>query len=226
MARRNHAELLEHLDEQLAFLRSSAQQFDAGNEVEAKRMATGVRLLVHDTRASVSLLAQLAAKRKVPWRDSNILPGVDIRRALVTTCPLVVIGDGRYWPACESYSVTAEAPVVTFDTWWHGVVAVAPQHDERFSRRDLVLALANKHGGAHVDPRPMSSAYERLARTNFLEFEVVEAPGGGLSDFEPPGRPVEGNVAFAAVRQITDEVLAALDDAVASTVLSASRSER
>lgn len=52
-------ELQAHLAEQLGFLERSADAFDNGYEDEAKRMATAIRVLVHDTNQSISLLKQL-----------------------------------------------------------------------------------------------------------------------------------------------------------------------
>ena len=39
---------------------------------------------------------------------------------------------------------------VGLDEWWTDIV-IKDLHNESFSRRDLVLALAHKEGGAHVD---------------------------------------------------------------------------
>jgi hypothetical protein len=52
-------DLEQHLQEQVEFLHSSARAFDEGFEGEAKRMAVVVRVLVHDTAHSKSLLSQL-----------------------------------------------------------------------------------------------------------------------------------------------------------------------
>ena len=57
-------ELLKHLDEQLYFIEKSIEEFDK-NEVEAKRVATNIRTLVHDTNNSSSLLNQLDRKSVV-----------------------------------------------------------------------------------------------------------------------------------------------------------------
>jgi hypothetical protein len=44
------------LKEQLEFIASSAEAYDAGKFAESKRIATSVRVLVHDTGSSTSLL--------------------------------------------------------------------------------------------------------------------------------------------------------------------------
>ena len=56
------AELQGHLDEQLEFLERSAASFDAGYEGEAKELAVSLRVLLHDTQQSHSLLGQLGRR--------------------------------------------------------------------------------------------------------------------------------------------------------------------
>jgi hypothetical protein len=60
--RQSKSDLEAHLKEQLDFLHASCAAYDAGNSSEAKRLAATVRLLVHDTDKSTSLLGQLGLK--------------------------------------------------------------------------------------------------------------------------------------------------------------------
>ena len=46
--RQTDPELMEHLHEQMGFLRRSAEHYDAGDFSEAKRLATTLRVLLHD----------------------------------------------------------------------------------------------------------------------------------------------------------------------------------
>ena len=56
-------ELLGHLAEQIIFLINSSNSFDDGFQCEAKRVATTIRVLLHDNPPhSVSLLTQLNKK--------------------------------------------------------------------------------------------------------------------------------------------------------------------
>ncbi|MFJ5956563.1 hypothetical protein ACIQC5_11475 [Paenarthrobacter sp. NPDC092416] len=48
---------INRLVEQLEFLDSSCAAYDSGSRSEAKRLATTVRVLLHDTKQSTSLLA-------------------------------------------------------------------------------------------------------------------------------------------------------------------------
>jgi hypothetical protein len=57
----------------------AAKAFDAGEEVAAKSLATSLRLLLHDTRNSISLLTHLGVKAQLPYRDTALAeapPGV------------------------------------------------------------------------------------------------------------------------------------------------------
>jgi hypothetical protein len=67
-----------------------------------------------------------------------------------------------------------------------------------WSRRSLVLALANQDGGAHVDPG-LDEDYYHLSRRNLPGVQYVDDRGV---------RDATGNPAAAAVRQITYELLA------------------
>ena len=61
---RSTEELEELLHEQLAFLESSAAAFDAGMDGEAKRLAVALRVLLHDTKNSHSLLGPAWQKER------------------------------------------------------------------------------------------------------------------------------------------------------------------
>lgn len=50
------------LTEQLGFLHKSCREYDQGDESEAKRIATALRILLVDTKKMTSLLTQLGQK--------------------------------------------------------------------------------------------------------------------------------------------------------------------
>lgn len=201
-------------DEQMAFLRSSAEAYDRGFEAEAKRLAVTLRTLVHDTPRSHGLLSQLGIKERLRWTNSalpinpaNLLPtnglGIVHMRA----------GDGRtearYVPAFDHFPEGRAQPPVPFDVWWSTDVT----KDERgnlFSRRDFVLTVANKEGGAHVDPR-LNAAYQHLTEGNSLGVRVVDGADEAAERLEA-GKAAEGNAALVSVRQIAWEVLKTLDE--------------
>lgn len=70
-----------------------------------------------------------------------------------------------------------------------------------WSRKGLVLALANQDGGAHVDIA-LDEDYHHLSRLNLFAVHYVD--DRGISE-------AVGNPAAAAVRQITYELLDSFD---------------
>ena len=73
-------ELMRHLHENIGFLLASCKEFDKGSFAEAKRLATTLRVLLHDTSQSKSLLGLLGIKNQLnylntatPYDSSNLL---------------------------------------------------------------------------------------------------------------------------------------------------------
>lgn len=196
-------ELLEYLREQVAFLEASAASFDDGFEGEAKRLATVIRVLLHDTRRSTPLLQQLSLKDTIRYLDTAepINP-----RNLLPTPGLVVMrvesGRGANYVAPLRDRPVAHGPSAKqFEPWWTD--AVTKDSDSAlFTRRDYVLTLSNKEGGAHVDPK-LNAAYAALSRNNSLGFQYFD-------DSLAEGKPLENNPALASVRQIAHEVILSL----------------
>jgi hypothetical protein len=148
-------ELKDHFDEQWSFLRTSMREYDSGERHEAKRIATTLRVLMHDTDKSASLLKQLDVKDRFRWIDSG--GGVDPNN-LVTTSSLTSMGpDQRHPQNAWTYHprplpmmlATGRLTELGFSEWW--TMHVIKDNAERtFTRRQLVLISANKDGGSHV----------------------------------------------------------------------------
>src|SRR5205814_2070163 len=112
-------------------------------------------------------------------------------------------------PGSTSYHAAKEGGPIErlrlarFDDWWTTPI-VKDDQGNLFSRKDLVLALAHREGGAHVDPE-LPAAYAALSRSNSLGWIVGEnvltigASGPGL-------RAIEGNPVLFMVRQIAHEL--------------------
>ena len=186
------AELEEQLRNQLDFLRASAEAFDSGSTAEAARLATVIRVLVHDTRSSHSLLSQLGLKDSI--RFVNTAPDLDgIITPLLTRMELWTDGSTKFQPRLDDLFFTPTE--VPFDDWWNATV-ISDEDGVEFSRRHLVLAMANKEGGAHVDPE-LEPEYAALSRSGSLGWVIVDAAGE---------RPMLENPIPSSVRQIAAEV--------------------
>jgi len=198
----SEAELREHLQEQLAFLESSSKAFDQGFEGEAKRLAVAIRVLVHDTKLSRSLLGQLNLKTLLfcdTARDYD-------PRNLLSQCGLAVMqfkagGDAKYVPL---FGATPIVPTryLPFSRWWRKVIFMDDQHNS-LTRQQLVLCVADQDGGAHVDPA-LDETYQKLTRKHSM--------GMQYSNDGVTFTPVKG-VANASIRQIAFELVTTLQEA-------------
>ncbi len=144
-------ELEAHLKEQTAFLEASAESYDRGFQGEAKRLAVGIRLLVHDHGSNKALLAQLDRLDSTRFYDSGIpnTPG-----NLSTYSGLVVTAHTKtgaeYMPMLDDHQL-GPGEWLAFARWWETTIFV--DNKKRLaSRKDLILSMANQDGGAHVDP--------------------------------------------------------------------------
>lgn len=139
----------EHLVDQLRFLKKSARDFDSGDRGEYKRMAAAIRILFHETRNSSSLIKQARLETRRYLTSSPPM----VENNLVSHSGLICIAtgsDGRV----RFLAKLDPAPMifVPMEVWWNQPV-IWDRQSLPFSRKDLVLNVANKDGGAHVDPR-------------------------------------------------------------------------
>lgn len=190
----NKQELEKHLTEQLYLLNKSATDFDNGDFLEFKRMALSLRILLHDTSNSKSLFSSLGLKnRKFLDYSFKYDPGVHpILHSLVS----VGMISGRYLPVLDGGNNPYE---LDFEEYWNKIV-FKDNKNNQFSRKDLVLAVADKDGGAHVD-KTVNEAYFELSRNNSI---------GWVHNSGDTHKNVEG-AEMAAIRQIAHEILKVFD---------------
>lgn len=189
----SNSELQNHLQDQLSFLKSSADQFDAGNTAEAKRLAVTIRVLVHDTPRSTSLLQILDLKKGTYYHSHIQASELDPENQAGNSSLIgIVLREDKPAEYVALLDETRMNPV-TFDTWWEQPIVQDVQR-QQLSRKQLVLAMANKDGGAHIDPVLDIPAYVEISRHGTLGYV-----GGNLKQ---PER--------AIVRQIAHELLRAL----------------
>jgi hypothetical protein len=184
------------LDEQLDFIEASARAFDDGYSGEIKRLAVSVRVLVHDTKMSMSLL-QLTGKKGQKFVD---LSDPVVEGNILSHSSLVQVRLSREGATPEPLLDGAPSRrEIEFDDWWNGIVFV-DQDKNKFSRKDIVLTLANKEGGAHVDTE-LDKQYADLRKNNSLGWVNITSDGKEI--------PAEDQVP-ATMRQIAHEILRTL----------------
>ncbi|HEY0240701.1 MAG TPA: hypothetical protein VGC37_18890 [Friedmanniella sp.] len=205
-------EALRHVHEQLGFLDASCERYDKGHPEEGKRLATTVRVLVYDRGRSHSLLARLGVKEAIPWPDAiNEAQFAHVREqqaagkvfagSLLTVVKMPagfhLDPSGVHYVPVSSVQPIGER-LVPFDYWWNQP-RLADTDGTQLSRQNIVLWLANKDGGAHVDNLP--AAYERIATGSSMGVTLSAAKGTS---------PRDDNPIPASMRQIAEEVRWAL----------------
>lgn len=166
----------------------SCASYDRGFSDEAIRLAVVIRVLIHQTRHSTSLLTHLNATKihllstcpHVPMSDVLIYFG------------LGAIKNGKY---CAHLEKASFRRMVHVSEWWNEVVYVLGE-DTKLTRREIVLAAANKDGGAHVDTN-LTPQYEKLI--GFLK--IGTWADSGNREWR------DANMHFAALRQMAYELL-------------------
>jgi hypothetical protein len=202
---RSIEDLISDLKEQLVFLRSSCDAYDAGNMSEAKRIALPIRVLLHDTDKSKSVFKQLDIKDRVrfldtahPYYKDNLHPS----SCLTSIC---FSSDGKaniakVTPLLSTYkNFQVEAKYTSFSEWWNGVII--DDKSQEFTRKDVILSVVNTDGGAHVDPE-LKSGYYNLTRKNSMN-QVIHING--------TEEPLE-NHCLASIRQIGFELSSTLKE--------------
>ncbi len=160
----NSDPLLIQLKKQLGFVARSCASFDAGFQDKAIRIAVSIRVLVHDTKNSTSLLTHLGAKKlslrtTCPPIDENTIMfsgGLSSTRMTIENGQLK---EAAYEPVLDSFQ--RQPTFVPTDVWWNQTIYRISEGD--VARRHIVLGAANKDGGAHVDPQ-LTREYEALCR--------------------------------------------------------------
>ncbi|WP_201408585.1 hypothetical protein [Mycobacterium paraintracellulare] len=238
MAVRTREQLLELFDEQIDYLESSNKLFDDGKIAEAKRLAVTLRVLFHNTRRSHALIHQLGFDQTLTWVATCGLPDP---KNMIPQWGLVTMGmrletnevffdprlDGG--AATKIRTKTLQLPRgsrILLDEWWTNPVVKDASH-ALFSRKDFVLALSNKEGGAHVDPE-ISESYNRIAHLNSMGWTFSVTPEGNRVLTSAPisldGSPTDATVATLdpdevalsnpvpfMVRQISHEVVKSVE---------------
>jgi hypothetical protein len=212
--RRDRGQLVEKIREQVQLLDVLGASFDAGNRVTGLPLATTIRVFVHDTSNSHALLAQVGElKSTTPFIDTALRD--DPANLITSRFGLVLMkmtaGVEATWvPRAEVPGPPTPGALpryVPFKSWWEdGVLRDAK--GTSWSRKGIVLAIANKEGGAHIDPeQPL----------DVRAIEKDNSMGWTYSDPLKTDEPMSNGPLMPSIRQIAYEL--------EHTILRALRSE-
>lgn len=181
-------ELQDHWDDQIRFIQKSIKEFDRGDEKEAQRLATHLRVLFHETQKSRSIFGQL--KPQIIFYSSGDLYTPSNLFTSWTLLDLMVSPEGIKYNAKSNNQ--SRCFFLMFNDWWNEIIF--DDKKNKFTRRDIVTYVANQDGGAHVDPE-LDESYATLTKMNSL----------GWTDYN--GNKPLNNPAYQAIRTIANEVL-------------------
>lgn len=194
----NETDYRTHLKEQISFLQSSAKLYDLGTEIEAKRMAVVLRVLLYDTKDSASLLGQMRLKKKMKFVSTA--QKYDPTNLLSQQCLLSMTLDssgGHFNPLFENDNRYRLIPCRD----WGFEIVFSDIHRKTYRRKDLIQLLANMDGGAHVDAE-ISDDYSGLKSQDLTGWTFHGADG--------TSKPLNNDPVYASMRQMTFEVLQSL----------------
>lgn len=182
-------------------LRALGESFDAGNPVIGYPLSTTIRVLVHDTPNSHALLGQTGDLSSMAFLDTSLPINP---RNLLSHGGLVVMqmtaGHGASW--VPRFVVPgppvpgAEARLVPFGTWWKENI-MKDHNGALWSRDRMVLAIANKEGGAHVDP---------TQPVDVRSIEEENSMGWSYHDPLVGDQPMSNGPLMPSIRQIAHEL--------------------
>ena len=160
-------------------------------------IATAVRVLCHDTKSQKSLLNQLGMKSIQCFQSTPFLESSDNKAPF---CGLVYVrlNFDKAWfdPKFNAQKQGHDFDKFSFDNWWNMVI-IRDYEGRQLTRKDLVLEVANRDGGAHVDSG-LSETYYSISRKHSLSWTFYK-------NNEPP-EPVRG-IEQASLFQIAHELL-------------------
>jgi len=163
----------EQLKSQLNFIKNSCEAFDRGELEEAVRLSVCFRVLFHDKGRSTSLIKHLD-KQNIKLLNSSCNKDTgEYKVAMLES--LVLLSANGMEPKLGNGDLSKYTQMV-FEDWWNEVILISHGKYE-FSRKSLILHVAEKDGGAHVDSE-LPIHYETLK-----EGEWFYVKGG--SDYSP-----------------------------------------
>jgi hypothetical protein len=166
--------LSEKLKEQRHLLGKSIKEFASGDLAEAVRLAIAMRVLVYETGNSKPLLGQITSNylqleipdRKPPRNGAEKLPP-GLQKAVVMSVPISVkISQEGVFLNPELDREAYEPSIL--GKWWTRQSCLILPGLGGFSRKEIVLGLAHKEGGAHVDIN-LHPKYKQLIESRQLQ---------------------------------------------------------
>lgn len=207
---KTNVELQQELYEQVAALRASSENYDAGARWEAKRLATTTYILLNDGgRNNKALLTQLGLKESLRF-ISTVKPATADGESPLPLATIVIRmahGDYTYQPFLDAATNRRE---ISFSKWYDETVFLTG-NGKVLSRKNLIFSLRDQMGGSHVDSTIKDEAFHWLTRgAHTISPGPITDDSGNVTDDIAPFVAMSGgyvpNGHFATMRQIAWEL--------------------
>lgn len=145
---RSYEDTLRQLFKQYKFLCKSILECYKGDLDEIDRIAQALRILFHNTKNSISLLSQLNYKIQIIDTSPSITNQTINQDSKKFVGGLVSINlcDKNFW----KLNPVDAPPWSEITDWWNKVLFI--ENNIQFTRKMLILDIADADGGAHIDP--------------------------------------------------------------------------
>lgn len=213
----NYEYYLEQLQDQVSFLIDACHSYDKGNFKQAKIISSIIRTLVKDPEPNgrkirtISLLTHLGRKSSTKMYNTGFEAKnarINFNLVGIVTVPTKTLlhtkkFDHIYLPLLNESRII-DVKWLSFEEWWNSKIFVFDGEDSTniFTRKRIVLTMAEQDGGSHVD------SHEDIDKEYF---ELATAARRYISNVDHDGNesPII-NMHYALVRQIGHELLISL----------------
>ena len=187
---------------------SICELFDSGKFRTSTMFVSIIRTLVHDTKNSTSLLKRLDDKYKIEFLDTSIYfpPDTFHLQNFLFAAYIRLPGKDTYHRTVlpKFYFTEQDSKFVDFNGWWNNTILIIK--GKSYSRKDIILITAHKHGVLHSDRSVDEIYYEFVNNIQsfayFTETENIEDPSVEIE-------PLENSI-NSLIRQIAHELILSL----------------
>lgn len=188
---------------QLHLLEKFCEEYDNGDLLMVKPISTCLRVLLKESGSSKSLLHQLG-KRDIRWLNTSHGLHLDNQ---IQECSLMItrveIGEGaKHLPKCQTNYSINDYKETEFFSWFNEKI-ILDYNKRTFTRREIIMEVAEKDGGAHVDPE-LNEEYNSIKDPVFNREIKYGIDDKGTTEH------ALGDIPGICIRQIAFEVLKTL----------------
>ncbi len=210
---KNFDELYKKFKLQVDLLNLSCANFDSGQEIAGYQLATTIRVLVHDTNTSTSALKHIE-KKNITFLDTSHKERPNSTYLGLLYSYAEGVGNGSdgivlYKPNYTNVynpNYKSEESWVSFDDWWNKII-FRNINGTSLTRRELILKIANKEGGAHID-ESVDNKYELFSKHYSGGIRITDRNTGAIRIFDNiPVLPAARQIAFELLKSFQNASL-------------------